>query len=704
MKQKNKHHILTRYGVIIGFFLFLSLVITGKLFYTTLVDAAPWNNRAKREFAKTKEVQPERGDILADNGNILACDLQVYDIQLDMAHQGIKNKRSTYRGLDSLADSLDVYYPMKEGLEKMSAEERKEHSWHTRLEKQLNRDRNDRNRAIFIKKAGTLDDYNRIASFPYLRNFPAKRDRKSPLYATPRSMRTYPFGKMAALSIGRVNIDQKTGRTQGYSGLERDLNSLLYGKPGISKKVALTAGLSDWIERKPVRGYDVHTTINIDLQDMLEEELRRICIQAKAVWGTALLMEVKTGAIKAISNMELVNGEYGEALNRAVLAYEPGSVMKPISMMVAFEDGLVKSVNDVVDTSPFQGTTDRHAPPVKTMKQVIEMSSNTGIARVIFRGYQQHPENYHKRLEQLGFFEPFHTGLDQERVPYVPELKAVDSKGNKVTMTARLMSLARQTYGYNTMVPPLYTAAFYNAIANDGVLVYPRLIRSLRDENGRDSIIPQKSKRVCSPETARKVRECIREVVQSKHGTGHILADDRVEIAGKTGTAFPISHGVYDMSYRRFAFAGFFPYENPKYTMMVLILAPGGNSAARTSGQVMLNMALRLYSRGMLDNVSTYTTELSDTQPVLASTSLSTQLPALRPVIGNSRPKRLQTTPANSKGMPDVTGYDAAAAVALLEKRGINVRLSGQGYVVGQSIAPGAPAPKGTTVTLTLKI
>lgn len=703
-KQKNKQHILARYGLIIFLFLMISLTITGKLLYVTIIDAGEWNMRAEEELSKTLEVDPERGNILSDNGNILACDLEVFDVQLDMGHRGVNaKKRSVQRGIDSLADSLDRYYPMKEGLEKMNAEERKKHSWKTRLENQLTRDPKKRNRAIFIKKGTSLEDYQRIASFPFLRNFPADRSRKSPLYVTGRMKRIYPFGEMAELSIGRVNNVNK--KIHGYSGLERDLDSLLYGIPGKQRKVALTTGMGNWVEVKPVRGYDVHTTINIDMQDMLEEELKKICMEANATWGTALIMEVETGAIKAISNTENINGVYGEALNRAVLAYEPGSVMKPISMMIAFEDGLVKSVNDCVDTSPFMGTSDHHAPAVKNMKQVIEMSSNTGIARVIFRGYQKDPTLYHKRLESIGFFDTFHTGIHEERIPFVPLLNPVDRNGYKVTMTARLMALARQAYGYNTMVPPLYTMAFYNAIANGGTLIYPRLINSLRDENGKDSVIAPIKRRICSEETARKVRECIREVVLSKHGTGHVLEDDRVAIAGKTGTAFPISHGAYDKSYRRLAFAGFFPYENPKYTMMVLILAPAGNSAARTSGTVVKNMALRLYSRGMLDNTSTYELKPSEQLPVVATTNPDRDLTKLRENLGVGRAKRLRTEPAKAAGvMPDVRGYDPAAAVALLERRGINARLSGAGHVVSQSVPPGTRIVPGTTVTLKLKV
>lgn len=705
MKQKNKQHILARYGLIIGLIIAISMVVTAKLFYTTVIDAAEWDAAAKGEMAKTDPIYPERGNILSDNGNILACNILAYDVKFDMAHEVFVKKKVKIKSKswDSLADSLDRYYPMVEGLEKLSAEKRKEKSWRTRLARLRANKVEKRNRAVYLVKAGTLDDFERLKTFPVFKQFAKRNGYYNPLYYTENHVRVYPFGKMAELSIGRVNHDKK-GQKHGYSGLENDLDSLLYGKIGKSKKVPLTTGMTSWPIEAPVRGYDVHTTISIDMQDMLEEELKKACVGANAIWGTAIIMETRTGDIKAISNLEkLKDGSYGEALNRAVLAYEPGSVMKPISMMIAFEDGLVSSVNDAVDTSPFQGTTDRHAPTVKTMKQVIEMSSNTGIARVIFRGYKDNPEAWHKRLEEIGFFERFHTGIHQERVPFVPEL-GPERNGVKQTMTARLLSLARQTYGYNTMIPPLYTLAYYNAIANGGELVHPRLIQGLRDEQGHYTPRPARRKRICSEETARKVRECIREVVLSKHGTGHMLEDDRVAIAGKTGTAYPISHGAYDLSFRRFAFAGFFPYDNPKYTMMVLILAPAGNSAARTSGMVLKNMALRLYSRGKLDNVSTFTAERSDSKPVLVA-SESANYGQLRSSLEMGAVSRFrQGNPVKPGCVPDLRGYDPKTAVATLEKLGLNVKLSGAGYVAEQSVPPGTPVARGASVILKLKI
>lgn len=706
--KNNKSNILFRYGIITVAFLLFSGLILFKLFNTTVVEAAAWNERARKDFSRIDTLKPERGNILADNGNILACNLRVYDIKIDLRHDKIKTKRINRASVDSLADSLDYYYPRIPNLLSQHPDTIAKYSWHTRLKKELDKDPNKRSRALRFVKKGNLTDYQIIKNFPFLKDFKGSGSRH-PLYTEERNIRIYPYGRMAYRSIGRVNENEK-GEFHGYSGLEMDLDSLLYGKEGYAKKVTMTSGIGNWVTTPTRPGYTVQTTIDIDLQDMLEEQLLGICRESKAEWGTAILMEVATGEIKAIANMEYLNGEYVEALNRAVRGFEPGSVMKPISMMIAFEDGLVKSVNDPIDCGPFQRTTDPHAPSVKTMKQVIEMSSNTGISRVIFRGYSQQPEKFHDRLASIGFFEPMHSGIAAENIPQVRRLVDKDAKGNNITMTARHLDLARQAYGYNTTIPPLYTLAYYNAIANGGKLVRPHLMKRIIGE-GMDSVlkIDYIREQVCSKETAEKVKQCLREPVWGEHGTARAVRDDRVMIAGKTGTAYPVHEngGGYDHSRRRYAFAGFFPYENPKYSCIALILAPSGTSANRTSGQVVKNMAIKMYSRGMLDNSSTYTASAKGGDPTMSG-SLTADNSRAKKTLGAKGIKQIKTAdPSHDtaiKAMPNMAGFDAPTAVRILEREGVNVKLHGAGRVVAQSIAPGSEIRRGATITLTLAL
>lgn len=706
MKQNNKKHILFRYGLISLFFIFFGILVMIKLFNTTVIEASAWNDRAHRELSRIDTIRPERGNILADNGNILACNLKVYDIKIDLRHNKVKALRAIpWAKVDSLADSLDVHYPRVKNLH-AHPDTFKKYSWHTRLRRELEKDPDKRTRALRLARNKTLEDFEKVKSFPFLKDFKGKGFR-NPLYKEESNIRMYPYGRMAYRSIGRVNENAKTRQIHGYSGLEKDLDSLLYGHPGLAKKVALTNGFTNWVATPAIRGYDIRTTIDIDLQDMLEEELHTVCSDSKAEWGTAILMEVKTGEIKAISNIELLeDGTYGEALNRAVLPFEPGSVMKPISLMIAFEDGLVKSVNDQVSCAPFQRTSDPHGAGMKTMKQVIEQSSNPGIARVIFKGYEKDPARFHDRLKELGFFEPIRSGIAGECTPRIRKLLPKDSRGNNITMTARHLDLARQAYGYNTELPPLFTLAVYNAIANGGRYVRPHLMKGLIDEHGKDSVIPIQyiRDRICSEETARKVSECIAEVVWGEHGTARAVRDDRVKVVGKTGTAYPVEKGAYNTAKRRYAFAGFFPYENPQYSCITLVLGPSGTSANRTSGQVVKNMAVKMYSRGKLNNSSSYTTDKKGGKPiVVGSEKCDNQM--LASSIGASGMKHYKTAKDHAHGVvPDVKGYDAPSAVKLLEERGINVKLSGSGYVVAQSIPAGTRARQDQTITLHLRI
>ena len=705
-KLSNRARILMRYGVISTSLIVLAVCIVARLVSTTVLHAEEWNATADSILNQLKVIAPERGNILADNGNILACNLTVYDINLDMRHQKIQDlgKKLPWASIDSLADSLDVYFPLRGKVDALPEKDSPD-SWHTKLKAEFGKAPDKRPRALKLVKKGSQEDFEMVKHFPFFNQFEGSGTR-NPVYTDAKIVRIYPFGKMAYRSIGRVN--ESNGELHGYSGLERDLDSLLYGQQGYAKKVMMTSGVDNWVETAPQRGYDVQTTINIDMQDMLEEELTKVCMDNDAIWGTALLMEVETGEIKAIANVELLDdGTYGEALNRAVRGFEPGSVMKPISMMIAFEDGLVKNVTDVVDCSPFQQTTDPHAPGVKNMKQVIEMSSNTGIARVMFRGYGKDPASFHERLKSIGFLSPMNSGIYGEEIPYFPTLGPTDRFGNKQTMTARHLTLARQCYGYSATIPPLYTLAYYNAIANGGKMVKPHLVKRLINEQG-DSLIDLEalSFQVCSPETAAKVQECLLQPVWGSHGTARVVQDERVKIAGKTGTAFPIPEngGTYDKSKRRLAFAGYFPADNPKYSCMALILAPAGRGAAATAGQVVKNVALKMFSRGMLNNISTFTDTRSNSHPVMTLTETQSNA-QVRSHLGITKSATFaDKLPGTENGaVPDLAGYDLASAVRILEQKGYKVSVEGAGYVARQTPAAGEKLGRGGKVHLALQ-
>ncbi len=709
-KKGNKQRVFKRYGFISACFFLIAIGIIYNMVRTTVIDAAAWTKRADMELSQIDTIAPERGCILASNGNILACNVKVCDLKIDLRHNKIKgmNKGKLRAKLDSLADTLDILYPR---FDPKTADEatRKAKSWKVRLHSELDKDPKDRTRSLVVAKNRPLEEYDSLRKIVFIRDFKGSGFR-CPLYKEEHSRRIYPYGKMAYRSIGRVHEIssgdiRKKGEIHGYSGLEKDLDSLLYGKPGFAKKAPMLKGYGSWVTTPPTPGFDLLTTIDIDLQDIVEESLQDICAEHNCEWGTAILMEVHTGEIKALSSIErLDDGTYGEALNRAVLPYEPGSVIKPISMMIALEDGLVNNVNETVDCSPFQRTKDPHAPSVKNLKQVIEMSSNTGIARIIFRGYANDPAKYYDRLASIGFFDKINSGIAGEQIPQVRKLLDHDSKGNNITMTSRHLDLARQAYGYNTMVPPIYTLAYYNAIANHGKLVRPHLVRALRSENG-DSVIPISyiREQVCSPETAEKVKQCIHEVVWGENGTARLVRDDRVKIAGKTGTVFPVEKGQYNPSKRRLAFAGFFPYDEPQYSCMVLVQGPAGLSANRSSGQVLKQIALKMHARGMLSATQHLEKTAAIGSPTVAAAN-GNQPQEVASTLRHSVKKLPSKAAASAGKVPDVTGLDIRSAISVLEKQGLNVATLGSGRVVGQSIAPGELAKRGSKIVLTLAI
>lgn len=712
-KLNNRSHIMSRYGCISLVLMAATIGIISKLAYTTIIEAHAWNARAARDMAKTSPIYPERGNILASNGNILACNQTLYDIRIDCRHPRLALKAlasaEKWRMLDSLADSLDRHFPRNKFIFE-NADSMERYSWRTFINKEFKKPEDSRRKTITIGNKLTEADFDLIRNFPFFKSIKGK-GRALPVYAEDHVVRKYPFGEMARLSIGRVYNDSATNQIHGYAGLEKALDSLLYGKQGRAKTVAMTNGFSGWVDIPAKRGYDILSTIDIDIQDILEAELLNMCDSVGAEWGTAIIMEVATGEIKAISNVERGDdGRYIEAMNRAVLPFEPGSVMKPISLMVAFEDGLVKKNTDMVDCSPFMQTSDHAGGGMKSMRQVIATSSNTGIARVIFRGYEKEPQKYRERLASMGFFERMNSGIGGEQVPRIPILYAQNPRtGQPITMTARHLDLARQAYGYNTEIPPLYTLSYYNAIANKGRYVRPHLVRALRDEDGRDSVLKIDYIRdpLCSPHTAQQVKECLYDVVWDNRGTARALQDDRVTVCGKTGTAIPYDYErlkAYDHSKRRFAFAGFFPYEEPKYSCMVLMTAPAGStSAARGSGKVLLNVALKLYARGMLTDPSPF-----DLSPVSGAAqlyaSIADNVTNLIETLGLRGARKLRSNPLPTPGkMPDPTGLDLQSAIALLEKSGLDVTsIQGTGYVTQVIPAPGTPVKKGSKAALHL--
>ncbi|MBQ0120091.1 MAG: transpeptidase family protein [Bacteroidales bacterium] len=690
----NKRNFISRYRFFVGAMLLFASCIVFKMFKTTVVYASEWNDKANKVLTRVDSIAPVRGKIYADNGMVLATNMQLYTARIDWKATGIKPD-TLQKYLPALCDSLAAF------------DKDKTHTaeyWQTELLTfYKNSKEKDGKRFYRLMRGLTGHEFSRLASFPYFN----KGSNKSGLISDREIKRTKPFGAMASRSIGGMKQDS-TGNWHGSSGLEYALDSLLFGKKGVSKKVQLTNKIVSTPDEPAIPGYNITTTINVDMQDILENELYDMCKLASAKWATAILMEVATGEIKAISNLTLDDktGDYVEGTNNAVIGYEPGSVIKPISMMVALEDGVVTGPDHVWTTGAvwtYAGKTikDPHSAPTLTAEQIIARSSNVGMSKIIASKYGNNPDGFRQRLEQMGFFEPFNSGIGGERVPVFNKL------GNT---NADRVALTRMAFGYTTLVPPLRTLAMYNAIANDGKFVRPHLVKKLSREGEPDSIVPITyiREQVCSPKSAQSLRQMLHAVVWDDHGTAHrYLQDDKVEIAGKTGTAFVTGPGGYSSSVKRYAFCGFFPYSAPKYSCMVLMMG-STMSAAASSGVVLKNTALKMYARGMLGNESKYEIEVDAKDnpkkaPQASALLYSDGANVVKNKLGITKSKTLREPSQPKSGVPNVVGKSLREALDLLEKKGLNVQFAGTGYVVRQSVAAGSAYKRGDLVTLALK-
>lgn len=705
MKQNNKRHILMRYAIVVGIMLLFSAMIAWNLFKTTVIHAAEWNAKAEKVLTDTVPIEPERGKLLADNGTVLAANLQYYVVRIDWFTDGIKTD-TLMKDIGPLCDSLAKFDDSMDASQwkKKLLQDRKaimDAANHPAPGKKARKNRAYRLFPYML----THKEYERVRQFPFLR----RAKNKNGFYYEKHNRRIKPYGDMAARSIGNVGQSETSSSIRGHSGLEMALDSLLYGKPGQAQSIQLTNGIVRAESVPAVKGYDITTTINVQLQDIVENELNNMCLETGAEWGTCVLMEVATGEIKAISNLERskTTGEYVEGVNHAVLGYEPGSVVKTISMMVALEDGVVSDINAPIATGSDwmyagRNISDRpHGAATRTPREIIETSSNIGMAKLIVKDYGQNPGGFRKRLEEMGFFEPFNTGIGGETTPNFPVL------GNKIWDK---LSLTRQAYGYATTIPPLYTLAMYNAIANDGKFVRPHLVKKLSRDGEPDSIIPVTyvRKQVCSPENAQKLRIMLRDVVWGSHGTArHWVQDKRVEIAGKTGTAFTNAAGQYGAQ-KRLAFCGFFPFDKPKYSCIVLMLG-ADRGAGASSGMVVKNIALKMYAHGLLGNLPDYAQSSTGKSgegknyPTLFASMSDRKASNIRRGLGIQAPHSYARPSKSEKGVPNVIGLNVREAIKVLEDAGLTVNIYGYGMVTGQSLAAGSHYARGQRIDLRLR-
>ena len=572
----------------------------------------------------------------------------------------------------------------------------------------------------------SYSDLKEIKKYPFFR----LGRYKSGFYTREMVERQKPFGTLASRTIGDTfrDIDPKTGLTKGKNGLELQYDTLLHGVAGLNSVRRVGGGWTNVVEVEPEEGLDIHTTIDINIQDITEKSLVDMLKKIDAASGTAVVMEVETGEVKAITNMGRIReGVYGETVNHAVAdETEPGSTFKVASIMVALEDGICQP-GDTVNTGNgiymYKGArmTDHNNNKGGygriSVEQAIWYSSNIGVAKVILKGYEKDPGKYVDGLYRLGLSEDLRLGIPG----------AGRAKIRRPDDTLRYWSkttLPWMSFGYETQIPPIYTLAFYNAIANNGKMIRPIFVKEiLRNGKTVQSFSTEVIREsICSQRTLNIVRDMLLGVVEK--GTGKAVHSEYVRIAGKTGTAQIASGGVYKKAGHQVAFCGYFPADDPKYSCIVVIRQPrnGYPSGGTMSGGVVKAIAEKVYAshiafavRGLkrdstavmlpmakagdrdaleyvLDRLDIdVDTDSTDTRWIVAKRVDEEEVVKLKDIV------------IREGLVPNVVGMGAKDAVYLLESVGLRVTLNGPGRVSSQSISPGARVSKGQTVSLTLK-
>jgi cell division protein FtsI (penicillin-binding protein 3) len=661
-KQKN---MLSR-GYLVVFVLFILGTSVGyRLVSLQLTQGEKYRGLAEKRSIKNVEVLPVRGNIYAKDGSLLATSVSKYSIHFD----AVTVSESVFQEhLSALSDSLSILLGSSS-------------NYYTKM---LRNARSKRSRYQLIARRLSYPQYQRIRQFPMFRlggvrgGFIVER----------QFIRDLPLGKMAERTIGYEQ--RNPNGTYVKVGLEGAYGVPLRGQSGRQLRQRIANGqwkpLTNDYQQEPVNGLDVWTTIDTNLQDVAHHALLGALEEYKAEHGSVVVMETKTGAVRAIANLgRTKNNTYFERLNYAVgEAHEPGSTFKLFALMAALEDKVIDTTT-MVDTEKgkltFYGKyhvrdSKRGGYGVIPVSQVFERSSNTGIVKLIHENYKENPAQFTDRLLAMGLDKPLDLAISGEGTPKIPHPKDADWDG---------LDLPWMAFGYGVSLTPLQTLSYYNAIANNGELVSPRFVSSVRSLDGKlVKSFPKKvlNPAICSSETRSKLHKLMEGVVKNKWGTAHNIYDKKLSIAGKTGTC-QVDYATDNVQYIS-SFVGYFPVENPTYSCIVVVHKP--NKKIGYYGNVVAAPVFKKIAEAVIHNIPDESTiELHK----IAALTHQNQLP-------NS------TELLNSERMPDVRGWTAMEAVAVLENLGVSVTIKGKGKVLRQSQKPGMQLKKNQTVTLTL--
>ncbi|WP_417589337.1 penicillin-binding protein [Owenweeksia hongkongensis] len=658
--MEDRKSILNRmYIAAIPFFLMAVFVLI-KLFIIQYAEGPDLRARSQKEVIREINIQADRGNIFSSDGKLLATSMPVYDLFMDPYTVAEEDFTAN---ISALSLELGKKFPVRSARQ-----------WETYLRMK----RDAKSRYVRLGEDISFSDLQKIREFPI---FNLGRYKGGLIYEQ-KNYRKMPLGKIAERTIG---YDHLRGRT----GIEGAFSSFLSGTDGVRLKQKVSKGnwkpVTDSYEIEPEDGLDVVTTIDTKIQDIVHHELLKALERFEADHGCAVVMDVKTGAIRGIANLgRTEEGTYFEKRNYAVWeSTEPGSTFKLASVMIALEDGIADT-NTLVDTE--NGLYEIYGKKIKdsnyrngkggygrvTLKRAFEVSSNVGIVKLIYDNYKDEPSRFVDRLYTLGLHDPLGLAIKGEGTPLIP--KPGDKNWSGIT-------LPWMAFGYQVSFTPLQVLTLYNAVANDGTMIKPRFIESISKhgkviQNNEVQVI---NPSICSKETLAKVRSMLDGVVEN--GTATNLQSPLVKIAGKTGTC-QLNYWKRDTRDYQASFAGYFPADNPQYTCIVVVNKPNnhmGYYGSTVAGPVFKAIAENIY----LD------TPRDLDQPVQGFAEL----------LGTDASNDITVT---QKKVPNLKGKSGSDALSILENHGYKVKIKGNGKVIWQY--PPAGSDVGNSALIELKL
>ena len=662
MAITDKNNSLRMY-LVAGIMFMMAVFVVIKLTNIQWIEGEYYRELAKERTVRNFEIPSNRGNIYSSDGSLLATSIPEYTIRFDAMAPKTEDFNEN---VGMLADSLSIL------LQKPAGE----------ILSDFRRAKATKNRYMLVARKLSYTEYIKIKGFPLFNKGPYKGG----IIVEQKTVREHPIGKIAERTIGYERLNED-GSVNG-KGIEYAFKNYINGKNGHRKMQKIAKNqwkpISDVNELEPQDGYDIISTIDVYIQDIAHHALLKQLEYYQADHGCVVVMETKTGEVKAISNLGRADdGTYYETQNYAVAeSSEPGSTFKLIDLIALLDDKKVDT-SQVYDTK--DGVIKYYGKSVRdshkggygkiSLARGFELSSNTVLVQAVYNNYKDNPSEFVNRINSYGLNKPLGLQFIGEGKPFIPQPGKQGWSG---------ITLPWMAYGYNVSVTPLQTLALYNAVANDGKMIKPFFVKEIKEWNKsikkyETEIINEK---ICSDETLSKVKAVLQNVV--KKGTGSKLYSKNFSMAGKTGTV-QMNYRDKSKLYYASSFVGYFPADEPKYSCIIVIHKPNveaGYYGADVAGPVFKRIAQKIY------------TDVPSTNEVK---KLDKKIPSQE----ESYTKYYERKNADDK-VPNVKGLPAMDAVSLLENLGLKVKVIGKGKVKNQSLEKGQNFNKNQVITLEL--